>query len=141
MPRLADVRGKYHFNFTRGGSAENWLDEPFDPKQGISPQSLWRKIYPRKQRFLSDLAREEEAAKKCAEAESKRQEVKKKRHAEEEKRCQAKEAKRKAEDERRANVQAVRKSSGQCIMCGERLNFVQKLFGKDRHGGCKSFKE
>lgn len=69
MPRLADVRGKYHFNFGKG--SENWLGKPFDPKEGIPPQSLWEKFYPRKQRFLSDLAREEEVAKKCAEEEQK----------------------------------------------------------------------
>jgi len=141
LPRLADVRGKYHFNFTRGGSAENSLDEPFDPKEGIPPQSLWGKFYPRKQRFLSNLAREEEIATKRAEAERKGQEEEEKRRAEEQERRRVEEARRKAEDERRASIQATRKSSGQCIMCGQRLNFVQKLFGKDRHGGCTSFKE
>jgi hypothetical protein len=55
MPRLADVRGKYHFNFSRGGSAENSLGEPFDPKEGIPPESLWGRLYQRKARFLSDL--------------------------------------------------------------------------------------
>jgi hypothetical protein len=55
MPHLADVRGKYHFNFTRGGSAENSLSQPFDPKDGIPPESLWGRLYPRKARFLSDL--------------------------------------------------------------------------------------
>jgi len=55
MPRLADVRGKYHFNFTREGSAENSLDKPFDPKEGIPPESLWGQLYQRKARFLSDL--------------------------------------------------------------------------------------
>jgi hypothetical protein len=53
MPRLADVRGKYHFNFHQGN--ENWLNESFDPKQGIPPESLWQRLYPRKQRFLDDL--------------------------------------------------------------------------------------
>lgn len=38
---------------------------------GLAPQSLWEKFYPRKQRFLSDLAREEEVAKKRAEEEQK----------------------------------------------------------------------
>ncbi|MGA2514742.1 MAG: hypothetical protein ABSG37_14180 [Candidatus Limnocylindrales bacterium] len=55
LPRLADVRGKYHFNFTRGGSAENSLNEPFDPKSAIPPESLWGRLYQRKARFLSDL--------------------------------------------------------------------------------------
>ena len=60
---------------------------------------------------------------------------------EEQKRRQAEETRRKAENERRAGIQATRKSSGQCIMCGLRLSILQKLFGKDRHGGCTSFKE
>ncbi len=55
LPRLADVRGRYHFNFTRDGSAENWLREPFDPKEGIPPESLWARLYQRKRRFLDDL--------------------------------------------------------------------------------------
>ena len=141
LPRHADVRGKYHFNFTRGGSAENSLSEPFDPKAGISPNSLWGKLYQLKHRFLSDLAREEEVAKKRAEEDRKRREEEEKRRAEEQKRREAEEARRKAEDERRASVQATPKSTGHCIMCGQPLNFVQKLFGKDRHAGCASFKE
>ena len=67
MPRLADVRGKYHFNFGQG--SENSLDEPFDPNVGIPPASLWQKLSVRKQKFLSDLAKEEEAAKKRTEEE------------------------------------------------------------------------
>jgi HEAT repeat protein len=64
----------------------------------------------------------------------------KRQEEEKEKLRQAEEAKRKKEAERRASLQAKRKSTGQCINCGERMNFVQKLFGKDRHGGCTSFK-
>jgi hypothetical protein len=126
LPRHADVRGKYHFNFKLRESAENSFNKPFDVKDGIPPESLWGKLYQRKHRFLSGLAREEEVAKK---------------RAEEQKRREAEEARRKAEDERRASVQATRKSSGHCIMCGQPLNFVQKLFVKDRHAGCTSFKE
>lgn len=55
LPRHADVRGKYHFNFKRGGSAENSLNGPFDAKDGIPPESLWGRLYQRKARFLSDL--------------------------------------------------------------------------------------
>ena len=123
-----------------GQGNENWLDEPFDPKEGIAPESLWGKLYPRKQRFLSDLGREEEVAKKRAEEERKRKKEEKKRRAVEEKRRQVEEASRKEENDlKRARVQAARKSEGQCIMCGQRLNFVQRLFGKDKHGGCTSF--
>jgi hypothetical protein len=141
LPRLADVRGKYHFNFTRDAGVENSLDKPFDAKDGIPPESLWGKLYQRKHRFLLDLAREEEIAKKRAEEEKKRKEQEEKHREEEQKRRQAEEARRKTEDKRRASVQAGRKSSGLCVMCGHRLSFVQKLFGKDRHGGCTSFKE
>jgi hypothetical protein len=55
LPRIADVRGKYCFNFSRGGSSENLLSEPFDPKKGIPPESLWARLYQRKRRFLDDL--------------------------------------------------------------------------------------
>jgi hypothetical protein len=55
MPRLADVRGKYHFNFSRGGSAENSLSEPFDANESIVPDSLWGRLYQRKARFLKEL--------------------------------------------------------------------------------------
>jgi hypothetical protein len=53
MPRLANVRGKYHFNFHKG--SENWLDKPFEPQEGIPPESLWDRLYLRKRRFLDDL--------------------------------------------------------------------------------------
>lgn len=78
------------------------------------------------------------------EEEKQRREREKQQKAEEEQRQKEEEKRRqaqKAEDERRSRVQATRKSSGQCIMCGHRLNFLQKLFGKDRHAECKSFKE
>ena len=55
MPRLADVRGKYHFNFKRDGGVENTLGKPFDAKDGIPPESLWGRLYQRKARFLRDL--------------------------------------------------------------------------------------
>lgn len=139
LPQYADVRGKYHFNFGRGGSAEN--SATFDPKKGVAPEFLWERLYQRKQRFLSDLAREEEVKKKRTEEEKKRKEQEENRREEEQKRRQAEEARRQVEDKRRAGVQAARKSSGHCIMCGQRLNVVQKLFGKDKHGGCTSFTE
>jgi len=85
--------------------------------------------------------RAEELERKQKEAERKRREEEEKRRAEEQKRRQAEEARRKAEDERRARVQAARKSSGQCMMCGQSLGFVLRLLGKDRHGRCTSFKE
>jgi HEAT repeat protein len=78
--------------------------------------------------------REEEVAKKRCEEQSRRRQEEEKRLAEETRR-------RQAEEQRHVSVQATRKSSGQCIMCGQPLNLVQKLLGKDRHGGCISFKE
>jgi len=41
---------------------------------------------------------------------------------------------------RLASVKTSRKASGLCVMCGNRLTFVQKLLGRDRHAGCTSFK-
>jgi ribosomal protein S14 len=46
-----------------------------------------------------------------------------------------------AQEREEREEQEKRRQSGQCIVCGQRLTFVQKLFGKDRHDGCKSFKE
>lgn len=92
----------------------------------------------------SRLKAEEEArrrAEEIAKKTRKRQEAEEKRHAEEQRRRQAKDARRKAENERRTSVQATRNHLGQCTMCGRRLTFVQKLFGKDKHGGCRWFKE
>ena len=50
-------------------------------------------------------------------------------------------AKNRAADELKKNLQAARRSSGQCVMCGRRLNVVQRLLGKDKHTECKSFRE
>jgi len=52
-----------------------------------------------------------------------------------------KKAEKKAEEEKRAQVQARRKSFGQCMMCGKALGFFQRLFGIDRHNKCTEFKE
>jgi len=139
MPRLADVRGKYHFNFCRG--SENWLSEPFDPKEGIAPESLWAKLYPRKLRFLSDLTREEEAAKKRADEEKKRREEEVKQSAERDRIRDEEEAKRRAEEGRRLTIQEKRKSQSQCVMCGRSLTFFDRLLKREKHSACTSFKE
>ncbi len=146
LPRLADVRGRYHFNFHRG--SENWRDSGFDPNQGILPESLWEKLYARKQRFLSELAIEEEKAKKYLENERKRQEAEtirreaeKKRREEEESLRREQEKKRHVEEERQSAIQAKRKSSGQCIMCGKPLGFFEKISGKQQHSNCTAFSE
>ena len=64
--------------------------------------------------------------------EEERRQVKK---MEEEKRMHA----QKAEDERRSKIQAMRKSSRQCVMCGQNLGFFSKLLLEDRHEKCKTF--
>jgi DNA repair exonuclease SbcCD ATPase subunit len=56
---------------------------------------------------------------------------------EEEKHQQAK----KVEDERRSRVQTLRKSSGQCVICGQKLGLFPKLLGSDRHSKCKVFRD
>ena len=48
---------------------------------------------------------------------------------------------RRAEEIRMSRIQNHRHSKGQCIMCGEPLNFVKKLLGANRHTHCTSFKE
>jgi len=70
-----------------------------------------------------------------------RREAEAPRRKAEEKRRKEEEARQKAEDERRASVQATRKLSGKCTMCGQRLGFFLKIVGKDRHGGCMTFRE
>jgi hypothetical protein len=77
LPRLADVRGRYHFNFHRG--SENWQESGLDLNRSILPELLWEKLYARKQRFLSELAIEEKKTKKHLEDERKPQEAEKKR--------------------------------------------------------------
>ena len=86
-------------------------------------------------------AAELRAKQQRAEAERKRQEEDKRKREQEEARRREEEARRKAENERRSGVQATRRSSGQCIMCGQSLSFVQKLFRNEKHGGCQLFKE
>ena len=48
--------------------------------------------------------------------------------------------KREKEDEQRRRVQAIRKSSGLCIMCGKKLGFLLRIFGKDCHRDCTLYK-
>ncbi len=62
LPRLADVRGRFQFNFCKGAERAQ-----SDPNKGVSPQELWQKLYVRKQGFLSQLAQGEERAKPRAE--------------------------------------------------------------------------
>jgi outer membrane protein assembly factor BamB len=117
----------------------------------VSPtvqQAISAKKEAEEERREEEARRKAEDEKRLAEEQTRRQEEKarlkaedEKRRVEEERRRQEEEARRRAEEERRAAVQATRKSSGQCIMCGERLSFMQKLLGKDRHGACRSFKE
>lgn len=58
---------------------------------------------------------------------------------EQEKRREEEAARKQAEEQLRAKIQAQRKGASQCVMCGRPLNFLQKLLGKERHGGCSSF--
>ncbi|XES76677.1 MAG: cell envelope integrity protein TolA [Candidatus Bathyarchaeia archaeon] len=146
LPRLADVRGRFHFNFHMG--SENWRASGFDFNQGILPESLWEKLYDRKQRFLSELAIEEEKAKKHLSDERKRQKAEKirrdaeKKRDEEKKRLRQEQAKkRRADKERQSAIQTKRKSLGQCIMCGKPLSFFEKISGKQQHSNCTIFSE
>jgi hypothetical protein len=64
------------------------------------------------------------------------------KRAEEVRRAEA--AKRKedaklAEETRKHQIQAKRKASRLCMMCGKPLGFFQKLLGKEHHKGCNTF--
>lgn len=78
-------------------------------------------------RDLTEVRRAEEAERKKAEAEWKRQleEI----------------TRRDAEEKRRASIQATRRSVGRCVMCNQKLTFIHRLRGKDRHTKCTSFNE
>lgn len=76
---------------------------------------------------------------KKTEAERKKAEAKKRKaKAEANKKRKEKE---KREKQRIAQIQSDRQASGQCIMCGSKLNFLMRKFGVKRHSKCVSFKE
>jgi len=50
-------------------------------------------------------------------------------------------AKRREELRRQTEIRNTRRLQGQCVLCGKPLGFFQKLANKDRHPGCKTFKE
>lgn len=63
------------------------------------------------------------------------------RQAEEERQQAEAAARRRDALRRQTEIRNARKAQGQCVMCGKPLGFLQKLAGKDRHAGCKTFKE
>ncbi|MHB0938112.1 MAG: hypothetical protein ACYDCO_21065 [Armatimonadota bacterium] len=63
------------------------------------------------------------------------------RQAEEERQRIETAAKRREELRRQTDIRNTRKASGQCVLCGKPLGLFQKLAKKDRHPGCKTFKE
>jgi len=99
-----------------------------------SPAALWAstKLAGKVLRILED--------EKELEAVLKRRVTRLCKQAEEQKRREE-EGRRRAVEEWRTRVQSKRKSLAQCVMCGQRLNFFQRLLGRDRHNACKTFKE
>jgi len=83
-------------------------------------------------------------AKQRAEAEAKwRAETEAKQRAEvEAKRRAEAEAKRRAEQEvkRRQMLESERRTAKKCILCGEGLGFINRLFGRERHPECTMWK-
>lgn len=60
-----------------------------------------------------------------------------KRRAEEERRREEAEAERQAEELRKSQVIQERRNRNQCIMCGQAIGILEKLFRRDKHGSCK----
>lgn len=58
---------------------------------------------------------------------------------EDEKKRRRAEKARQEEESKRLAIQRKRKSQGECILCGERLGLIDRLFKKERHGRCKTF--
>jgi hypothetical protein len=113
LPRLAGIRGRYHFNFCKG--SESPRSEAFPAEQGIPPESLWNSISARLDRVGAELKRE----------------------AEERERRRAEEgAKRLGEEEERKRVESARRARRQCIVCGLSLGFFDRLRGRDCHRMC-----
>jgi hypothetical protein len=115
LPRLAGIRGRYHFNFRKGD--ENPRSEPFPAAQGIPPYSLWPRICARLERMGAELKREAEAQQR--------------RRAEQDEQQRAEEGKRR-------RVESERRSRRQCIVCGLSLSFLDRLRGRDRHSMCEA---
>jgi hypothetical protein len=114
LPRLAGIRGRYHFNFFKG--SESPRSEPFPAEQGIPPNSLWNCISARLDRVGAELKREAE---------------------ERERRRAEQGAKRLGEEEERKRVESARRARRQCIVCGQSLGFFDRLRGRDCHGMCE----
>jgi hypothetical protein len=114
LPRLAGIRGRYHFNFRMGSEVSR--SEPFPAGQGIPPGTLWNRISARLDRIGAELKREVE-------------ERERRRAEESEKRFGEKEERTRSESPPRA-----RRS---CIVCGLSLSFFDRLRGRDCHGFCQ----
>lgn len=114
IPRIANEQGRYRFNF--------YFEKdyaPEDPKPTEIPSStLWEKLFLRKEELTTNCAQDEADGKKRMEEAIKRE-----------------------KEEKRLKLQEVRRESGDCIMCGRKMGFFQKIRGKDRHNECESFSD
>ena len=114
LPRLAGIRGRYHFNFCKGSEVSR--SEPFPAEQGIPPGNLWNRISGRLDRIGAELKREAEDRKR--------------RRAEES-------AKGVGDDEERTRSESSRRARRRCIVCGLSLSLFDRLRGRDCHGFCQ----
>ena len=64
LPRLADIRGKYHLNFYYDYNDLGFADE-HKPKSGVTPEVIWEHLSGRKERFLADLQKHETAGRQA----------------------------------------------------------------------------
>jgi len=63
------------------------------------------------------------------------------RQAVEERRRREAAARRREEIKRQTEIRNSRRMKKQCVMCGKSLGFLPQFLSKDRHPGCKTFKE
>lgn len=63
------------------------------------------------------------------------------RQVEEERQRQEKAIRIREEMKRQTEIRNARREQNLCVMCGKSLGIVPKLSGKDRHAGCKTFKD
>ena len=55
--------------------------------------------------------------------------------------AEEKAARLREETKRQTDTRNTRRAEGQCVLCGKPLGFLHKFAGKDRHPGCKTFKD
>ena len=109
--------------------ANRVLPKPSDIQDTIASQSKLK----HEKEEAAKLKREKEEAVKLK---REKEEAETKQRAKEEA-----EAKQCAEEERKGKIRSNREAASVCIMCGESLDFFQKLWGTKKHKECTTFTE